>query len=47
MKVMAKATGDLYAALDADQKKVMDDFFANSHRRGMRGPGAGGKQATQ
>ncbi|MBL8259571.1 MAG: Spy/CpxP family protein refolding chaperone [Candidatus Competibacteraceae bacterium] len=47
MKAMAKATGDLYAALDADQKKAMDDFFANSPRRGMRGPGAGGNQATQ
>ncbi|MGB2682732.1 MAG: Spy/CpxP family protein refolding chaperone [Candidatus Competibacter sp.] len=50
MKTMAKATGDLYAALDADQKKVMDDFFANSHGRGMHGKGGmrgPGNQATQ
>lgn len=50
MKAMAKATGDLYAALDADQKKVMDDFFADRPKRGMRGPGgpgASGDQTTQ
>ena len=27
MKAMTKAAGDLYAALDPTQKKVMDDFF--------------------
>ena len=29
MKVMVKAAGDLYTALDPTQKKVMDDFFTN------------------
>ena len=38
MKVMVKAAGDLYTALDPTQKKVMDDFFTNRpmHRM-MRG----------
>lgn len=29
MKAMTKAAGDLYAALDPTQKKVMDDFITN------------------
>lgn len=42
MKAMTKAAGDLYAALDPTQKKVMDDFFTTRpmHRM-MRGGGGG------
>lgn len=41
MKTMVKAAGDLYAALDPDQKQVMDHFFADRPmRRMMRGAGA-------
>ena len=47
MKAMTKAAGDLYAALDPTQKKVMDDFITTRpmHRM-MRGggPGAGPAQ---
>jgi len=39
MKDMLKATGDLYAALDSNQKQVMDHFFTN--RPMARGPGRG------
>jgi len=40
-KTVAKAAGDLYAALDPDQKKVMDNFFTDRPmRRMMRGAGA-------
>ncbi len=37
LKTMAKAAGELYAALDTDQKQVMDQFFADRPMRGMRG----------
>ncbi|MCU0806718.1 MAG: Spy/CpxP family protein refolding chaperone [Candidatus Contendobacter sp.] len=41
MKTMVKAAGDLYAALDPDQKQVMDNFFTDRPmRRMMRGAGA-------
>ena len=42
LKAMAKATGDLYAALDPAQKKAMDDFFASRpmHRMMRGGPSA-------
>ena len=41
MKTMVKAAGDLYAALDPEQKQVMDHFFTDrSLRRMMRGAGA-------
>ena len=39
MKDMIKATGDLYAALDANQKQVMDKFFTD--RPAWRGQGQG------
>lgn len=40
MKTMTKAAGDLYAALDAEQKQVMDQFFTDRPmRRMMRGAG--------
>lgn len=39
MKEMVKATGDLYAALDANQKQVMDKFFTD--RPAWRGQGQG------
>ena len=39
MKGMIKATGDLYAALDANQKQVMDKFFTD--RPMGRGQGRG------
>ena len=47
MKAMTKAAGDLYAALDPTQKKVMDDFFATRpmHRM-MRGGGPGAPEPT-
>ena len=40
MKAMTKAAGDLYAALDPTQKKVMDDFFTTRpmHRMMRGGP---------
>lgn len=46
MKAMTKAAGDLYAALDPTQKKVMDDFFTTRpmHRM-MRGGGPGSAPA--
>lgn len=41
MKTMVKAAGDLYAALDPEQKQVMDQFFTDRPmRRMMRGAGA-------
>lgn len=41
MKTMVKAAGELYAALDPDQKQVMDNFFTDRPmRRMMRGAGA-------
>ncbi len=44
MKTMLKAATDLYAALDPEQKKVMDKFFTDRpmHRmmRGMMGAGS-------
>lgn len=41
MKTMVKAAGDLYAALDPDQKQVMNNFFTDRPmRRMMRGAGA-------
>ena len=52
MKDMIKATGDLYAALDANQKQVMDKFFTDRPTwRGQgqgrgRGPAAGPAQST-
>ena len=39
-KTMAKAAGDLYATLDPEQKKVMDNFFTDRPMRRMRGAGA-------
>ncbi len=48
MKTMAKAAGDLYAALDPEQKQVMDKFFTDGPmRRMMRGSGAGPTQPVQ
>ena len=42
MKTMAKAAGDLYAALDSNQKQVMDQSFNQRRGRGMRdGSGSG------
>jgi hypothetical protein len=50
MKDMIKATGDLYAALDANQKQVMDKFFTDRPMgRGQgrgRGPAAGPAQSV-
>lgn len=41
MKAMVKAAGDFYAALDPEQKQVMDNFFTDRPmRRMMRGAGA-------
>lgn len=40
MKAMTKAASDLYTALDADQKQVMDKFFADRPMRHGRGPQA-------
>ncbi len=41
MKTMVKAAGDLYTALDPEQKQVMDQFFTDRPmRRMMRGAGA-------
>ena len=37
MKTMAKAAGDFYTVLDADQKQVMDQSFQQRRGRGMRG----------
>ena len=40
-KAMVKAAGELYATLDPEQKKVMDNFFTDRPmRRMMRGAGA-------
>ena len=49
MKTTAQAANDLYAALDAEQKQVMDRFFTDRpQRRMMRGgPAATPEQATQ
>lgn len=48
MKSMAKAAGDLYAALDAEQKQTMDKFFADRPMgRMMRGAGAPPAASTQ
>jgi hypothetical protein len=46
MKTMTKAAGDLYAALDPTQKKVMDDFITTRPMpRMMRGGGPGSAPA--
>lgn len=48
MKTMLKAAGGLYAALDPEQKQVMDKFFTDRPmRRMMRGPDAGPAQPAQ
>ncbi len=48
MKVMVKAASDLYAALDPEQKQVMDKFFTDRPmRRMMRGPDAVPAQPAQ
>lgn len=36
LKAAAKALGDLYPLLDADQKKVIDKFCTEQPKRGMR-----------
>lgn len=41
MKTMIQAAGDLYTALDPQQKQIMDKFFTDRPmRRMMRGTGA-------
>jgi hypothetical protein len=48
LKTMAKAAGDLYAALDPEQKQVMDKFFTDGPlRRMMRGLEGGPAQPAQ
>jgi len=49
MKTTAQAANDLYAALDAEQKQVMDRFFTDRPQRGMTrgGPTATPEQAAE
>lgn len=49
MKSTTQAAGELYAALDPDQKQVMDRFFTERPRRGMMrgGPAAAPEQAAE